>query len=130
MPQHSQFAFLMLAVFVLLVLAFSFAFFFKYVPLWLRAESSGVRILLPQLMIMSMRKIPPERIVDALILARQSGLDLSSGELQRAYLQGVDVEKAVLAMIEAKRREQPVELQQIVNAELRNRLEDKFEEAG
>ena len=65
-------------------------------------------------------------IVRNLIAANQAGVPLSSYELEQAYLQGCDLEKLVLAMIEANKRGLNITWQEAVDADLHGRLQEKL----
>ncbi len=80
--------------------------FFYYVPLflWISARVSGVRISLIQLMLMRIRKVPVNTIVQAMIEAHKAGLsDVTRDDLEAHYLAGGDVEKVVHALVSASK---------------------------
>lgn len=116
--------------FILLVLLLFFANLLAHVSLWIRARMSGVPVSFLELVFMSVRKVNPRTVVDALILARQSGIEISSAEMQRAYMQGVDLEKVTLAKIEAERQGRPIDFEEFVEAELGNRLQERLQGEG
>ena len=84
------------AIFFLLLL-------FYYVPigLFIAARFSGVKISIVQLFLMRLRKVPPAKIVNALINSTKSGLDISRNELETHYLAGGNVVRVVNALISA-----------------------------
>ncbi|MDD4923058.1 MAG: flotillin-like FloA family protein, partial [Bacteroidales bacterium] len=59
----------MVASLFIILIVLLVVLFFYYVPffLWLSAKVSGVNISLIQLFLMRIRKVPPQRIVNALI---------------------------------------------------------------
>lgn len=78
--------------------------FFYYCPLflWISAQVSGVRISLVQLVLMRIRKVPANVIVQALIEAHKAGLtDVNRDSLEAHYLAGGNVEKVVHALVSA-----------------------------
>lgn len=78
--------------------------FLYYVPifLWISARVSGVRISLMQLVLMRIRKVPANVIVQALIEAHKAGLqDVTRDDLEAHYLAGGNVEKVVHALVSA-----------------------------
>lgn len=95
---------------------------------WMRASASGVPISPFAILEMRFRKVDPKAVIDALILARQNTVVVSAAEMESAYLQGVDLEKMTLAMIEAKRRDLPVTFQELVEYEREGRLAEKLKE--
>jgi uncharacterized protein YqfA (UPF0365 family) len=132
-PQHTivaqagqggnMFAWIMLGVMLLIMITFLFVFA-RYFSLWLRAFLSRTPISFPRLITMSLRKVDPRQIVRLKIMAVQSGVDIPTHELERAYLSGVNVERAVLAMIRAKQTGENVTWEQIVSADVDERLEE------
>lgn len=66
-----------------------------YIPilLWFSALVSGVRISLLQLVLMRIRKVPPQRIVSAMIESHKAGLEsVSRDELEAHFLAGGHIE--------------------------------------
>ena len=77
-----------------------------YVPvlLWFSALVSNVRISLIQLVLMRIRKVPPQVIVRAMIEAHKAGLrDIKRDELEAHYLAGGHVEQVVHALVSANK---------------------------
>jgi uncharacterized protein YqfA (UPF0365 family) len=75
---------------------------FKYVALWFQAFVSGTRIPLFNIVGMSMRKIPPQIIVNARINLFKAGLKtITVEDLETHYLAGGHVPEVVQAMIAA-----------------------------
>jgi len=120
---NASFATLFIVLIVLLVVMF-----FYYVPffLWLSAKVSGVSISLIQLFLMRIRKVPPQRIVNALIEGHKAGLrDLTRDELEAHYLAGGHVEKVVHAMVSASKANIDLSFQMATAIDLAGR--DVFE---
>ena len=114
---------LLIVVIVLLVVLF-----FYYVPffLWLSAKVSGVNISLIQLFLMRIRKVPPQRLVNALIEGHKAGLkDLKRDELEAHFLAGGHVEKVVHAMVSASKANIELSFQMATAIDLAGR--DVFE---
>ena len=93
---------------------------------WLQAFLSGTPISVFQIIGMRFRKTNVNAVVRNLILAKQAGVSLSCVDLERAYLQGCDVEKLTLAMIEANKRGLDITFQDAVEADLHGRLQEKL----
>ncbi len=77
-----------------------------YVPilLWFSALVSGVRISLIQLVLMRIRKVPPQVIVRAMIESHKAGLQsVSRDELEAHFLAGGHVEQVVHALVSANK---------------------------
>jgi len=82
--------------------------FARYFGLWIQAKFTGAGVSLPNLVIMSFRKVNPGVIVRSKIMAVQSGLtDANEGLTTRAleahYLAGGNVPNVVRALIAAHR---------------------------
>lgn len=77
--------------------------FFYYIPLglFIAARFSGVRLSIVQLFLMRLRKVPPNKIVNAMINSTKAGLQISRNDLEAHYLAGGNVERVVNALISA-----------------------------
>ncbi|MBN2294367.1 MAG: flotillin-like FloA family protein [Pirellulales bacterium] len=116
-------AIIVVVVFPLLfLLLFASAFFAP----WLQAYTSGTPVPLISIIGMRLRRIPVQTVLRYLIMAKQSGVDISSNEMERAYLQGVDLEKVTLAMIRSEQESKGLKFQELVEADLENRLAEKL----
>ena len=81
-----------------------FLVFFRYVPigLWIRARASGVPLTIFTLIGMRLRRISPQRLVDALITSSKAGLNLTVNQLEKHFLAGGNIERVVKALISAQ----------------------------
>ena len=86
----------------------------------------GELVSLPQILGMKFRKVNPNTVMRTAIMVAQAGTPVPSAELERAYLQGVDIEKVALAFIETQKRGNKASFQDLVDAELHDRLEEKL----
>jgi len=112
-----------------IVLILFLTFFFtvgKVFTLWLQAVMAGVPLSIFDVLGMRFRKTDMRVVVRALIMATQAGVSVTSRKMESAYLQGVDLEKITLAMIHAKREGMEVTFQDLVEADLENRLHKKL----
>jgi uncharacterized protein YqfA (UPF0365 family) len=75
---------------------------------------------------MKLRKTDVKAVLRALVMANQAGAPLSRVEVERAYLQGVDLEKVTLAFIQAKKENPGTTFKELVEADLDNRLSKKL----
>jgi len=76
----------------------------KYFKLWLRAWVTRAKIGLIRLMLMSVRKINPNVIVDAKVMSVQAGLtDVTTSNLEAHYLAGGNVLRVIRSLIAAHR---------------------------
>ncbi|RMG39218.1 MAG: UPF0365 family protein [Planctomycetota bacterium] len=92
-----------LGVVGLVVLIF-LAMFARYAKLWLRAFVTRAQIGPLNLVLMSLRKINPQVIVDARIMAVQAGLtSIPTRAMEAHYLAGGNVHRVVRALIAADR---------------------------
>jgi len=118
----------MIASLLIVLIVLLVVLFFYYVPffLWLSAKVSGVSISLIQLFLMRIRKVPPQRIVNALIEGHKAGLkDLKRDELEAHFLAGGHVEKVVHAMVSASKANIDLSFQMATAIDLAGR--DVFE---
>jgi len=87
----------------MLALVFMFLFM-KYFNLWLRGFVTRAKIGPFNLVFMSLRKVNPQVIVDAKIMAVQAGLtDVSTQGLEAHFLAGGNVRRVVQSLIAAHR---------------------------
>jgi len=79
--------------------------FFSFVPvgLWISAAAADVRVGIFYMIGMKLRRVPPHRIVNALIKAEKAGLEISIDKLEAHYLAGGNVDRVVNALIAAQR---------------------------
>lgn len=79
--------------------------FFSFVPvgLWISAAAADVRVGIFYMIGMKLRRVPPHRIVNALIKAEKAGLEISIDKLEAHYLAGGNVDRVVDALIAAQR---------------------------
>lgn len=95
------FSFMMIAVAIICLVIF-----FHFVPilLWISAIASGVKISLLQLLLMRVRKVPPQIIVRAMTEAHKAGLrNITRDDLEAHYLAGGHVERVVHAIVSASK---------------------------
>ncbi len=106
----------------LLVQLLAFARLYR---LWMMAFLAGAKIPFMQLVMMKLRRNDPEKLVPLRIMAAQNGLDISAVDLERAVLDGVDVERAVLAMIHGKQSGREVTWDELLRADSSRRLDER-----
>lgn len=101
-PLQMLFLAVVLVVFILfLVFLFLFG---KYFQLWLRAFVTRANVHPWQLVFMSLRKVNPQVIIDAKIMAVQAGLDnVPTSAYEAHYLAGGNIRRVVQALIAAHR---------------------------
>jgi uncharacterized protein YqfA (UPF0365 family) len=89
----------------LVLLGVSFLFLFiRYFKLWLRAFVTRARISPFAIVVMALRKVNPQTIVDAKISAVQAGLnDINTGAMEAHFLAGGNVVRCIRALIVAHR---------------------------
>ncbi len=81
-----------------------FGIFVRYIPLWLSSVTTKAGIGPLKLVMMSLRKISPQVIVRARIMAVQAGLtDVTTNNLEAHYLAGGNVLRVVQSLIAATR---------------------------
>ena len=77
--------------------------YFIPIGLWFQALVSGVKISLLQLVFMRWRKVPPAKIVGAMIEGAKAGIMLLRDDLEAHYLAGGRVEQVVHALVSASK---------------------------
>jgi len=79
--------------------------FFQFIPvgLWISALAAGVRVGIFTLIGMRLRRVPPHKLVNALIKATKAGLAISIDKLEAHYLAGGNVDRVIDALIAAER---------------------------
>lgn len=93
---------------------------------WLQAFLSGTPITFVSLIGMKLRKSDMQKIVEQCIVSTQAGFPISCADMERAWLQKVDIVKVTTAYITARRREQDFSFRELVAAELEGKSETKF----
>ncbi len=89
---------------VLVVFLVLFGIFVKYFRIWIQSKTTGAGIGILDLLGMTFRKVNPEVIVRAKIMAVKAGLDeITSKSLEAHYLAGGNVNLVVRAMIAASK---------------------------
>lgn len=80
-----------------------FIILFSVIPigLWISAVAAGVRVGLPSLAAMRLRRVPPNKIILPLIKAYKAGIDVEQNELEAHYLAGGNVDRVADALIAA-----------------------------
>lgn len=112
-------------LFVIIIIVFFVFLYFVPVNLWITAVFSGVRVGLFDLVFMRIRKVPPRVIVESLITATKSGLQVTTAELETHYLAGGHVPSVIKALISAHMANIPLSFQQAAAIDLAGR--DVFE---
>lgn len=88
----------------LVVVLFFVVLYYVPILLWFSALVSNVRISLLQLVLMRIRKVPPQVIVRAMIESHKAGLEsVSRDQLEAHYLAGGHVEQVVHALVSANK---------------------------
>ncbi|MCB1110582.1 MAG: flotillin-like protein FloA [Chlamydiia bacterium] len=94
----------------------------KYIKLWFQAFVSGTPISLFNIIGMSLRKIPPQIIVNARINSYKAGLkDITVSDLETHFLAGGRVLEVVRAMIAADKANIPLDWRQATAIDLAGR---------
>lgn len=118
--------FLIVGAVFLLICLLMLVFFARIFRLWLRALLGGAPISLPNILLMRLRRAPVEEIVRLKIMAAQSGVDIPVSKIESAALQGIDIERAVLALIRAREMGMEVSWEELISQDLSERLKDKL----
>ncbi len=95
--------------------------YFVPVGLWIAARASGVKVNLLDLVLMRLRRIPPQRIVDPMINAQKAGVYLEKDLLEAHYLAGGNVNSVVNALIAALKASIPLDFKTATAIDLAGR---------
>jgi uncharacterized protein YqfA (UPF0365 family) len=91
--------------------------------LWIRAFLSGTKIMMFDLIGMRLRGSNMKTIVEQCIVSSQAGFPVSCKDMERAFLQKVDIEKVTAAYIVSKEQQLDFSFMELVEAEREQRLE-------
>ena len=75
--------------------------YFVPLGLWIAALAAGVRVGIPTLIGMRLRRVSPSGIINPKITAHKAGLDLNTDQMEAHYLAGGNVSRVVEALISA-----------------------------
>ncbi|NVK84486.1 MAG: flotillin-like FloA family protein [Cytophagia bacterium] len=107
---------------ILVILMF---LYFVPVGLWITARFSGVDLKLIELLFMKIRRVPPQVIVQSMIVAHKAGLKVSTISLETHHIAGGNVESVIKAMIMANMSNIDLTFEQVARLDLAG--EDVFE---
>lgn len=84
---------------------------------WLQAFLSATPVSVLEILGMRLRRTDVSAVLSALIMARQADVALTCRQAETAYLQGADLKKLTLALIQAKRQGIGVTFDELLEAE-------------
>jgi uncharacterized protein YqfA (UPF0365 family) len=123
--QMNMWVFIAAALFLLLGAIYAFLVL-RFGGLWLQCYTSRVPIRILDLIGMQFRRTNIRAVVQTMIMARRSDVVLTCNEVEKAYQQGVDLSKVSLALIQAKKQGLDLSFDQLVDADLEGKLEEKL----
>lgn len=100
---------LLVALILLIVVLFFMFLFVRYFRLWIQCKTTGAGIGLLDLVGMTLRKVNPELVVRARIMAVQSRVEANNRDIESHYLAGGNVPKVVRSLISANRADIPMD---------------------
>lgn len=83
------------------IILISIISYFVPIGLWFAAISAGVKISIPQIIMMRFRRVPPSAIINPLIMSQKAGLEITVNMLEAHFLAGGNVSLVVNALIAA-----------------------------
>ena len=83
--------------------------------------------MIVELIGMKLRRTDIKAVTRALIVAKQGGVTIAPAEMEKAWVQGIDLEKVTMAIVRAQKEEMDLTFQELVDAELEDRLAEKLE---
>ena len=110
-----------IAIAVIAIVTLWILLYFIPVGLWFRALVSGVNISLIQLIFMRWRKVPPAKIVQAMIEGKKAGLEIYRNELEAHHLAGGHVERVVHALVSADKANIALDFKMVTAIDLAGR---------
>jgi len=116
------------SVFGLILFVLCVMIYVRFSSTWLRAFMSGTPVSFLDLIGMRLRGTDFKAVVRALIVARQGGVAIAPDEMEKAWIQGVDLEKVTLAVIQATKNNMDVTFEELVDADREDRLARLLEE--
>jgi len=72
------------------------------IGLWFSAQVAGVNISIVEILLVRLRKIPVEEVINGLIIAKKGGITVTSNQLQALYLGGGNIKNVVHGLVMAK----------------------------
>lgn len=92
------------------IIAFVIVMVFVVSPfaLWFQAQVSGARVGLLEIVFMRFRKVPPNLIVNAKIMAVKAGIPMETNDSEAHYLAGGNVMRVIQALIAADKANIPL----------------------
>ncbi|HMO16086.1 MAG TPA: flotillin-like FloA family protein [Pirellulaceae bacterium] len=112
-------------IFGLGVLIIFLVIFLRMATIFVKCMLSGAPLPFVRILAMLLRRSPINSIVQNRIVAAHAGVDLSWDQLERAALQGVDIERATLTLISAKQNSAAVTWEDIVETDLAERATNR-----
>ncbi len=94
----------------------------KLSNLWLQAFMGDASVSMLELTSMTLRKVGAALVVKCRIQLSQAEIEVGVGELEVAYLQGVDLTRVTTAAIVAKNRDLKLSFKELVAADLEGQL--------
>ena len=116
--------FVLLILFLALLFLIVFVYFIP-VRLWIAALTARVKVSLPSLVGMRLRRVPPSAIVNPMINATKAGVNIRTDQLEAHYLAGGNVYQVVQALISADKANIPLTFERAAAIDLAGR--DVFE---
>ncbi|MEO7717135.1 MAG: flotillin-like FloA family protein [Capsulimonas sp.] len=108
-----------IALLILVPVAVILVLKFLAVGQWITARAAGIEdVSLAALIGMRLRKVPPAQIVNPLIAAVKTGVDVNVHQLETHYLAGGSVKGVILALICAHRAHIPLSFQKAAALDL------------
>jgi uncharacterized protein YqfA (UPF0365 family) len=98
---------ILLAALGAIIVALFVLLYFVPLGLWIAAISSGVKVSIPTLIGMRLRRVSPAGVVRPLITAHKAGLDLNLNFMEAHFLAGGNVDRVVQALVSADRANIP-----------------------
>ncbi|MBD3265065.1 flotillin-like protein FloA [bacterium] len=119
MPEAGEGAVYLIAL-IIFLLIIVFVYFIP-IRLWIAALTAGVPLNIFSLVGMRLRRVPPNMVVNPLIMANKAGLKLTTNMLEAHYLAGGNVFQVVQALISADKANIPLTFERAAAIDLAGR---------
>ncbi len=102
------------------VFIFGFYVLYYFFPfgIWFKAQISGVRISLLDLIDMKIRRVAPSPIVRSLIMAAKAGIEIQKDALEAHSMAGGNVENVMTGLIIAKSKNKDLSFKEACRLDL------------
>jgi uncharacterized protein YqfA (UPF0365 family) len=89
---------------------------------WLRATAAGTGLTIFEVIGMKLRRVDVDAVIVAMVIAEHGEVEIHQVDLQRAYLNGANLQTVTQAYVAAKHKQLDVTFEQVVDLDREGRL--------